>query len=801
MDRMKKLWMGIIALLTICSLGANAQNLTQTVKGVVIDKTSEKPLAGASISVVGNSNLGTTTNADGKYTLSGVPVGRQKVAIVFYGYKPVVIPEVLVTAGKEVVLDIPMEQSVTNLQEVTVKGARARKGAATNEFAVGSNRSFNVDEVTRFAGGRNDPSKLVSNFAGVVAGNDSRNDIVVRGNSPTGVLWRIEGLPSPNPNHYSTPGTSGGPVSALNTNALKTSDFLTGAFPSEFGNATAAVFDINFRTGNTDKHERTAQINLFSGAELMLEGPLGKKKNGASYLVGYRYSFAQIGTSIGLNIGTSATPKYQDWVYNIQLPKGKAGKFNFYGMGGLSSINFIGKDIDSTDFYARKDQDSKAESNFSLFGVKHTIDIGKKSYLRTSVSYSTFKNNFYVDQYPLPFVDYKNSYLLTSSENNQNTVRVGSYFNSKTSARFSWRMGFTAEGMNIKTYVIDREGKTAADNFDVIRSYNSDFLLLQNFIQAKYKATDKLTFNAGLHGTDFTFNNTYAVEPRASVSYQINNADQVYASFGMHSQLQPFPVYLYEEKLTNGTIDNNNRNLDLTKAVHYVVGYEKRFATDWRLKLEGYYQDIYNAPVETKLSGFSILNSGADFTFPNKAGLVNNGKGSNTGVEITLEKFLSKGYYLLLTTSIFDSKYKGSDGVERNTSFNYKNVLNVLGGKEWKIGKDKKNAFTLDVKLTTIGGKYATPVDLTASQAQNKEVLNEQSYNSERLASYFRLDTKFGLRLNSSVHKRSQTIYLDFQNLTNQKNVFLQSYNAQKGTIGTIYQIGFFPDLLYRITF
>jgi len=797
---MKQVLTYMMLLLVVMGFQSNAQNLTQTVKGTVIDKTSEKPLSGASITLVGT-NIGTVSDESGRFSLKAVPVGRQKIAIVFYGYNTVVIPEVLITVGKEVVLDVPMDQSVTALKEVVVKGSRVRKGAATNEYAVGSNRSFNVDEVTRFAGGRNDPSKLVSNFAGVVAGNDSRNDIIVRGNSPTGVLWRIEGLPSPNPNHYSTPGTTGGPVSALNTNALKTSDFLTGAFPAEFGNATAAVFDINLRTGNADKHESTFQVNLFSGAEVMLEGPLSKKKNGASYLVGYRYSFAQIGKSLGLNIGTSATPKYQDWVYNINFPKGKLGKINLYGMGGLSKIDFIGKDIDTLDFYARKDQDSYAESNFSTFGAKHTIDIGSKSYLRTSVSYSTFKNNYYAHQYPLPFVDYTNRFQITSSENNQNTLRFGSYFNSKINSKLAWRVGFTGEEIKFKTLVLDREGKTAVDPFDTFRTYNSNFMLLQYYGQLKYKPTDKLTFNVGLHGTNFTLNNTSAIEPRASVSYQVNNTNQVYVSYGLHSQLQPYPVYLYEETRADGSIDRGNQQLGLTKAAHYVVGYENRFATDWRFKVEGYYQDLYDVPVETKLSGFSILNSGAGFTFPDKAGLVNKGTGTNKGVEITIEKFLSKGYYLLLTTSIFDSKYKGSDGVERNSAFNYKNVMNVLAGKEWKVGKSKKNAFTFDMKLTTIGGAYTTPIDLSASLIANKEKLDETQYNAQRLDGYFRLDTKFGLRLNSSTHKRSQTIYLDFQNVTNKQNIFLQQYNPERKTIGKINQIGFFPDLLYRITF
>lgn len=795
---MKKI---ITVLLILCSLSkVFSQGITQTIKGFITDKTSEKPLAGASVSIVDATNQVISDN-DGKFVIDKVAVGRQKIMITYSGYKPVIIPEVLVTAGKEVIVDVAMEQSIADLKNITVTSSKIKKGAASNEYVTGSNRSFNVDEVTRFAGGRNDPSRLVSNFAGVVSNNDGRNDIVVRGNSPTGVLWRIEGLPSPSPNHYAALGTTGGPVSALNTNALKTSDFLTGAFPAEFGNALAAVFDINLRAGNADKHEKTLQLNLFSGLETMLEGPLGKKGNGSSYLVGYRYSFVQLATSFGLNVGTSATPKYQDWVYNINLAKGKAGAFSFYGMGGISNIDFIGKDIDTTDFFSRKDQDGYNQGNFSVFGAKHTIDIGKKSYLRTAVAYSSTKNDFDSYQYPLPFVDYTNRYLITNSKNQQNNLRFSSYLNTKQNAKLSWRLGITGEQYNLTTKVTDREGKTSIDPFNVIRDYDDNFFLLQYFAQVRYKPTDKLTFNAGFHGSNFSFNSTSTFEPRASLAYQLTNTDQIYVSYGMHSQLQPFPVYLYEIPLTGGGVDKSNRDLDFTKARHYVIGYEKRFARDWRFKVEGYYQDLYNAPVEKTASGFSILNSGADFAFPDKGGLVNNGTAYNNGIELTLEKFLSKGYYLLITSSIFDSKYKGSDGVERNCTFNYKNVLNVLAGKEWKTGKQKKNAFTVDVRISSIGGKYATPVDLDASIAANIEVLDETNYNGEKLAGYFRADLKFGYRINSSKRKLSQTIYLDFQNVTGNENIFLQRYNPEKRTIGAVNQIGFFPDLLYRITF
>jgi hypothetical protein len=780
------------------SLVSIAQTLTQIVKGTITDKISEKPLAGVTIKVEGTA-LSVISDTDGKFAITDVPVGRIRLNITTIGYQPASIPEVLVTTGKEVVLEIGLEQQIASLDEVIVRGTKTKKGAASNEFAGSSARSFSIDEVTRYAGGRNDPSKLVSNFAGVISNNDSRNDIVVRGNSPAGVLWRIEGLPAPNPNHFSTLGTTGGPVSALNTNALKTSDFYTGAFSAEYGNATAAVFDISLRTGNAQKHERTLQLNAFSGMEAMVEGPLGSKKNGASYLVGYRYSFAQIAQSIGLNIGTQAVPKYQDWVYNIQFGKSKLGKFSLFGMGGISSINFIGKDIDTIDFYSRKDQDTYVKSELYLFGAKHTLDIGTKSFLRTIVSYSNVTSGFENYQYNLPVPPYEKRWLITTVNDKQNVLRFSSILNSKRSASLSWRAGITGENFGLKTNVQDRDGKGEAAPFDQLRNFDNQFLLLQYFAQGRYKPIDKLTFVTGLHGMSFTFNDKNIIEPRASVQFQPDNKNTLSFSYGLHGQLQPLPIYLYQRQ--NGGVDKSNRHLDFSKAHHLIIGYENRFASDWRIKGETYYQYLYDIPVEAFSSGFSMLNAGSDFTFPEKAGLVNKGTGNNKGVELTVERFLSKGYYLLTTASLFQSKYKGSDGIERNSSYNNGYAANILAGSEWKVGKAKRNSFTMDLRMSTIGGRYTTPVDLAQSILQRKEVLDETKYNSEQLASYFRLDTKFGFRINSKKRRLSQTFYLDLQNVTNQENIFLRRYNPVYGTVGSVNQIGFFPDILYRLQF
>ncbi len=776
---------------------SHAQNIAQNLKGNVTDRVSEKPLVGATV-IVGNSK--TTTDANGKFYLKNIATGRVTLLVNMVGYKTVTIPEILVTAGKEVVIDVAMEQDINQLNEVTVVSNRSKKGNASNEFAGASSRSFTMEEVTRFAGGRNDPSKLVSSFAGVISNSDGRNDIVVRGNSPTGVLWRLEGVPTASPNHFATPGTTGGPISALNTNALKASDFYTGAFSAEYGNATAAVFDIQLRNGNADKHEKTLQLNAFSGLEAMIEGPLSKKRNGSSYLIGYRYSFVEIGSSLGLNVGTKAIPKYQDWVYNFQFAKGKAGKLNLFGMGGFSNVNFYGKETDTTDFYGRQDQDSKSNNNLMVFGAKHTIDIGKKSYLRTVVSYASTLSEYHQYQYAQPLT-YTDSWLTIQTNDRNKTLRFSTYLNTKISPKLSWRSGLVAEHFDLQSKVISREGQLATAPFNTQRDYNGNSTLLQAYSMLKYKPNNEITLTGGIHGMHYTFNKTQILEPRAGISYQVNATNTLVFNYGLHSQLQPLPVYLYQAIDANGAVNQSNRQLDFTKAHHFVLGYEKRLQKDWRIKAETYYQSLFDVPVEATSSGFSLLNSGADFIFPEKAGLVNKGTGTNKGVELTVERFLSKGFYVLTSASVFQSKYKGSDGVERNTTFNYGYAANLLAGGEWKIGASKRKAFTFDTKLTSIGGRYVTPVNLAASIVANKEILDETRYNTDQLRGYFRLDTKFGIRINSSKRKMSQTFYLDLQNVTNAKNIFLRRYNPEKQRIGEVNQIGFFPDILYRLQF
>ncbi len=771
-----------------------AQTNTQTIKGLVIDKQSQATIPGVSIIIMDSNPLkGATTDMDGHFKMTDVNPGRYDIKVTYLGYKEILLPNVVVTAGKEVNLDIALEENVNSLKEIVVSGTK--KNETNNEMTTVSSRSFSMEEVNRYAGGRSDPSRLAANFAGVSSPDDSRNDIVIRGNSPTGVLWRIEGLNVPNPNHFSTIGTTGGPVSAINTNVLKNSDFFTSAFPSEYGNANAGVFDLGFRSGNADKFEHTIQFGALTGLEAMTEGPINKK-NGSSFLIAYRYSFTGFAQALGIPIGTTATPFYQDLSFKINSGNTKLGKFTIFGIGGKSKIEFLHNKIDSTDLFADATADSYFTSDIGVVGLKHFIRLGTKSYMSTVIGTTYAASNYDLDTIA--------KYTGTASRTLENKTTRTHYsantsFNSKINSKLFIKIGAMVELMNLNLFYRNKESN---GTWNQIWNFNDYTTLLQGYAHAKYNFTDKLTMNIGVHGQLLTLNNSNSIEPRAGIKYQFNERNAISVGYGMHSQMQPTDVYFYRELKADGTYDQSNKNLEFTKSQHFVLGYDVLPFKDWRVKAEVYYQMLSNIPVTQTPSSFSMLNAGASFDPNEKSYLKNSGTGTNYGVELTIEKFFSRGYYGLITGTVYESKYKGSDNIEHNTAFNGEYVYNVLVGKEFKVGKEKRNAISMDVKMTQAGGRYYTPVDLAASQAAGQEVLSGDSLAfSARNSNFFRLDVKIGYTMNSKKRKVSQSLFFDVQNVTNNKNVFAERYNPKTNKINTAYQIGFFPNFTYKVQF
>jgi hypothetical protein len=705
----------------------------------------------------------------------------------------------LVTAGKEVILNFNLRESVSQLDEVVVTSSSADdKTLTNNELAVVSARSFNVDDTKRYAGALGDPSRMAANFAGVVGGNDSRNDIVVRGNSPLGMLWQLEGINIPNPNHFGALVSTGGPVSMLNNNTIDKSDFMSGAFPAQYGNAVASVFDIRLRDGNNEKHEFLGQVG-FNGFEGGSEGPISRNSK-SSYIVNYRYSTLGLFEAIGINFGAgSNTPVYQDINFKLTFPT-KKGKLTVFGLGGLSAIDLLGSEADlgkGDNLYGSENYDSYPRYRTGIGGVGYEWNISPKTFAKVALGISASREEFKLDS----LVRDTNEEVIARyrrAEAKFETQKGSLVFFTRTKidSKNSITSGFSIDNLGVNLFQQIFYPNVGKDTIRVdVNGQNMQ--LYQAHSTWKHRFNTKFNAQAGVHVQTYSLNSQVVVEPRLGVQYLPGIRHAVSLGYGIHNQVQSIYTSFVQTKTPSG-YELTNKELDFTTSQHVVLTYDWNMSDNLRLKAEAYYQWLTNIPVEKELSSYSAINTGASFAPSYKGNLVNEGTGRNYGLELTLERFFNKGFYFLITTSLFDSKYEGSDGVLRNTAFNTRYIMNALVGREWEIGSNKK-FFSINLKVTAIGGKYLTPLDFERSGQMGREVYRESLAFSEQQSPYFRTDLRFAYR---KEYKRTTfEASLDLQNLTNRENIFSQIYNPRTNTIVDQYQQSFFPVPYLRFTF
>lgn len=788
--------MRIIFILTYLLFAGSSMaqsNLRQTIKGNITDFDSKRPIQGATIVLLDSLQLiGTVTDSLGNFRLESVAIGRQSISISSMGYENKIIAEIMVTSGKEVFLTVPLVEKLNLLEEVTV-AARKNKGRAANEFAGTSARSFSVEETKRYAATAFDPARMAQNFAGVSNNGDDDNSIVVRGNSPRGVLWRLEGIEIPNPNHFGGQGGSGGPISMLSSSTLGNSDFYTGAFPAEFGNALSGAFDLKFRDGNKDKPEHSFMIGGL-GIEASSEGPF-KKGGASSYLINYRYStLALLQGFLDLQ---GILPAYQDLSFKLTFPTKKTGVFTLFGIGGLNkAVKDPGKDStqwddDNPNFVI----DNKGK--LGVIGISHQVFLNKHSYLKTILSASG-------DSY------YEKDDTLTASNNyvavptfyikaTNHALRLSVLYNNKLNSKHTFRTGVIVSRLafNYNNRYYDDEDAVWKN---LLKS-SGNTIFYQAYIQWKYRITNTVTLNTGLHASLFSLNNKKSIEPRIAVSYQPNASQLITISGGLHTRPEHLSTYFYEKRDAGQPLTQPNKNLDLTRALHFVLAYDKNFSNGIRFKTEIYYQHLYKVPVEKEPeSFFSMINVAEIFDlYQADSALISKGKGTNYGIDISLEKSFTKNYYFLGTASFFKSTYTTYPGKTFSTRYDRNYQVNIVTGKEWKAGKEKRKIISLNGKILAGGGLRNSPIDYVQSRINNETVYVKDKYFTEKGNPYYRLDIGFGYKINRK--KTTHSFMLDFQNVTNHKNLFLSYYDEDKQAIKKIYQMGFFPIINYRVEF
>lgn len=751
--------------------------LIQTVKGKVVDKESRSPLANVSVTVMGAAaDRGVITDSNGIFSLR-LPVGRQSLQFTYVGYQQQIAADIVVISGKETFLTIGLQEAAEKMKTVVVNAA-GRRDRTLNSMATVSAQMITPEDASRYAAGYNDPARMVSALAGVLSGGNGRNNIIVRGNSPSGLLWRLEGIEIPAPNHFSKgQGDGGGLFNIVGSNILANFDFFTGAFPAEYGNALAGIMDLNLRKGNSDKAEYGVQVGVI-GSEVSLEGPI-PKSNKSSYLLNYRYGNLQFLSKAGIIHlpDDQKPPVFQDLGLHINLPTAKAGEFAIFGIGGASTTGYYStKDSMYWRWHPNARLDKSEYHQLGILGLKHTLLLrNKKTNIQSILSYS-----YQSDRQVNNELDYAYNYKpKDTGRYNYSILRLATTVNHKFNAKSVIRTGviYSQYFFNLYATKPDRNGVNQP-----FLNNNGNTTSIQAFFQWKYRLLPQLEINSGIHATGFLLNDNYVIEPRFGAKWRVGRESVLSYGFGMHSRIEPISMYFAKTIDAGGAVTQPNLNLKLTQAIHHVLGYSQSITKNLRVKAEFYYQYLYHVPViDNAASTYSILNNLYGLT---DSAYASKGKGYNKGIELTLEKYFADNYYFLLTGTMYDSKYKPANGQLYNTRFNTNYLVNVLAGKEFKTGRFKQNVFSVNVRATSHGGFRYSPGELT----QDNNGLTYFTYPAEKTYSqhtgrYMRYDAGFKFRKNNRHY--SWILSLDVQDLTNRQNVL--EYEPQLGPGNTIH--------------
>jgi len=775
----------VILLILLCAQTAIWAQQGQVVKGRVLDAITQSPLPGASVVILGtNPQLGTITNEDGDFRLWNVKPRRYNILVSFVGYQNYLFREVLVGTGKEVVLNAALEELTKELNEVKVT-ARTSKELPINTMATISARQLSVEEASRYAGGFDDPARLAGSFAGV-ASSLGNNGIVIRGNSPRNMLWRLEGIEISNPTHFANVIAFGaGGITALSSQMLANFDFYTGAFPAEYGNALSGVLDIRIRTGNTEKHEYTFQAGVV-GIDFSAEGPF-KKGGGSSFLFNYRYStYALLGPLIPEEAGHIG---YQDLSFKLNFPTKKLGNFTLWGLGALDAQSRDPFD-DPTEWKNVQDKEGYTLNlSNGVVGLTNKLLFNNRTYLHTTLAASG--NSIDTKQNELD--DNLALHAMERVNNNTWKYTLSSTLNHKFGNRHNNRTGII---LNQHHYNVDnRNAEQVGNPLFTTTDEKGNVFSAQAFSESMIKLKNQVDLNLGLQVHYFGLNDEISVEPRVGMKWQFRPNQSLGIAYGLNSRIEMIGFYLARQQTTNGIVQPN-RNLKMTKAHHFGLAYDIRLNENTRFKVEPYYQYLFDVPVIPG-SYFSLQNLEKDWFFNDS--LVNDGTGTNIGIDFTLERFLKNGFYYLATASLFDSKYKGGDGIERNSLFNRNYILNLLAGKEWQVGKNKANLLNLNGRFSFLGGDHYTAILEEESITSNELTYDYAHAYDKQLNPAKVLSLSFSYRKNKPKHASIWSLHL--LNVLGQKEFQGYEFNLKTGKPEMQFDRIMVPNLSYKIEF
>lgn len=770
-------------ILVLITLSTFAQT-TQNILGSVVNISSKNVIPFATIKIINtNPLISVKSDSKGSFFIPNVPVGRYDVIFTCIGYEPSIVREVIVNSAKQTFVNVQLKEANTSLTEIVVK-PNVNKELPINSMATVSARMLSVDEANRYAGGFDDPARLATSFAGV-SGNTNENGIIIRGNAPKFLQWKMESIEIPAPNHFGDLQSFGGGLfTALSSQMLSNSDFFTGAFPAEYNNALSGVFDLSIKRGNNIKRERTIKVGII-GMETSQEGPFSKNGR-SSYIYNYRYSTLALLTPLLPKDANSI--KFQDISFKMNFPTKKAGVFSIWGIGFNDNASSKAKTDSLKWKYFSDKEDNNIKQYTGVLGINHTLYLKDDVFLKTSLAATTNSTEWVAQKLNRSLIFVPQSTIKNVSSN----FVLSSAINKRFGLKHTNKTGISITGMRYDLLL----NKSFSENTlpkEIVNQHGFSSLIAA-YSSSIINFTSNLSFNLGVNTQIFTLNNHYTIEPRLGLKYQLNQKNSLGLAYGLHSRLENLNYY-FNNSLATGE-NQVNKNLDFSKSNHLIFSYDWSVSDLIHLKFEPYYQKLFSIPIISN-SSFSFLNMQSDWFFSEK--LQNTGLGENYGIDLTLEKYVFKGYYYLFSGSLFKSLYKAGDGVWRNTRYNRNYVVNFLIGKEWQMGNKHQNMLSLNAKTTFQGSNRYSPINTASSIASKDIVFDESSAYSQQFDPILNMHFTASYRINKS--KKSQEIALKIVNLTGQPDYRGFKYNYIDNSVDKDKSSTIIPNLTYKIEF
>lgn len=780
----------VLLVSVIAGIGSIVHAQVGEIMGRVVQKSNLQPLIGVNVEIQ-DTTIGAVTDMDGYYKIEKIPVGIYIIKISYIGFETRIIPNVMIKTNKPAYVNAEMTEQVIESETITVTTGYFEQP----EDAPVSVQSLSYEEIRRAAGSYEDVSRMLQNFPGVNLTSDDRNDLVIRGGSPSEVLFTLDEIEIPNPNHFGTQGATGGPVTMLSNEFVEKIQFMSGAFNATYGHKLSGSMDIQMREGNREGFSGKIDLGV-SGAGGFIEGPLNNKKG--SYLFGIHRSYLDLFEGVldygGLPVYTNAQGKL---VYDFNNNQ----QFNFLFIGGDDYIE-MDHEVDVDD-YTLAQTDTVTYSDVDFRSRQYTVGATLRSilgenfytYLIASHSY----NHFYTDINEVDIAGFhidgddkltdkseilkNNSYDNTSTEQ-VSTIKLKTNWNAHKNSLLT--TGIYSNFNQYKHEII--YNPTHPDEVNYYGQLPNPFVVTikedpvakyGSFLNLRQRLMDRLVVNLGIRYDYYDLLKEGNFSPRLNFKYTISERLDVHAGTGRYFQNPEF-VWI--------TSDLANKDI-LTdfRCDHYVVGFNYLLSPSTKFSVEVYHKEYFDYPVvaDSGYSMVSMANSGAVYGSSNDYNkLISKGKGKATGIDLMVHKKLTDKLYGLVSFSYSEIKHKALDGIFRPGDFDNKYVFNILGG--YRLSK----AWEFSARWRYAGGRPYTPYDQDISTASGIGQLDLNRINEKRYKPYHRLDIRMDHR---SFYKWGTWIeYITIDNVYNRDNDFYHYWNKAQNKTTFASQIGIF---------